>query len=61
VWRDGLEPRFRRLDGGEGDLLVDLAAGWRFGAACDGCGANSQTVGRWLQAWLSAGLVVPRD
>jgi hypothetical protein len=61
VWRDGLEPRFRRLMGGEGELLAALAAGQRFGPACDGCGASSEAIGGWLQRWLSAGLVVPRD
>jgi hypothetical protein len=60
VWRDGLEPRFRRLTGGEGELLTAVAAGQRFGPACDGSGASSDAIGTWLQRWLSAGLVVPR-
>ncbi len=60
VWRDGLEPRFRRLDSREGDLLAAMAAGQRFGPACDASGATSLTIGAWLQSWLSAGLVVPR-
>ena len=48
VWRDGVEPRFRRL------------AGQRFGPVCDRCSATALSIGGWLQAWLSAGLVVPR-
>lgn len=61
VWRERLEPRFRRTASGEGDLLAALAAGQRFGRACDDCGATSQVIGGWLQGWLSDGLVVPRD
>jgi hypothetical protein len=61
VWRERLEPRFRRISTGEGDLLAAIAAAQRFGRACDACGANSQTIGGWLQGWLSAGLVAPRD
>lgn len=61
VWRDGQEPRFRRLDTGEGDLLAAMAAGQCFGPACDASGASSRRIGGWLQAWLSAGLVVPRS
>ncbi|WP_156256034.1 HvfC/BufC N-terminal domain-containing protein [Sandarakinorhabdus oryzae] len=60
VWRDGPEPRFRRLHGAEGDLLAAMAAGQRFGPACDACGADSLEIGGWLQNWLNAGLVVPR-
>lgn len=60
VWREGAEPRFRRLFGGEGELLAALAAGQRFGPACDASGADSRAIGGWLQGWLSAGLVVPR-
>lgn len=61
VWRDGSEPRFRRLQRREGDLLAAIAAGQRFGPACDQSGATSLLIGGWLQAWLNAGLVVPRD
>jgi hypothetical protein len=61
VWRDRLEPRFRRAENGEGALLAALAAGQRFGPACDARGATSQAIGEWLRAWLSAALVVPRD
>jgi hypothetical protein len=60
VWRDGPEPRFRRLERTEGDLLAAMAAGQRFGRACDACGATSLMITGWLQTWLSAGLVVPR-
>jgi hypothetical protein len=61
VWRDRLETRFRRADGGEGDLLAALAAGRRFGPACDTSGNSSLVIGGWLRAWLSAGLVVLRN
>ncbi|WP_017669355.1 DNA-binding domain-containing protein [Sandarakinorhabdus sp. AAP62] len=60
VWRDRLEPRFRRTSAGEGELLAALAAGQRFGPACDASGADSLAIGAWLREWLSAGLVVPR-
>ncbi|WP_164157412.1 HvfC/BufC N-terminal domain-containing protein [Sandarakinorhabdus rubra] len=60
VWRDRLDPRFRRTQGGEGDLLAAVASGQRFGAACDASGASSHAIGGWLRDWLSAGLVVPR-
>lgn len=60
VWRDRLEPRFRRTADGEGELLAALAAGQRFGPACDGSGADSLAIGGWLRDWLNAGLVVPR-
>lgn len=60
VWRDGPDPRFRRLDEGEGGLLSAVAAGQAFGAACDASGASARQIGGWLQIWLSAGLLVPR-
>ncbi len=61
VWRDGLEPRFRRPADGEGAILAALAGGLAFGAACDASGATAQAIGGWLRDWLNAGLVVPRD
>ncbi len=60
VWRQRLEPHFRRLPAAEAGLLAALADGLRFGPACDASGATSQQIGGWLQAWLSDGLVVPR-
>jgi hypothetical protein len=60
VWREGLEPRFRRLPEGEAALLAALAGGQAFGPACEACGADAECIGRWLRCWLSARLVAPR-
>jgi hypothetical protein len=60
VWRDALEPVFRRLADSEAGLLRRLSTGAAFGAACDACGADADRIGQWLAAWLRAGLVVPR-
>jgi hypothetical protein len=60
VWRQGMEPSFRRPPAVEAALLAALAAGQRFGPACDASGATSHAIGGWLQGWLSAGLVLPR-
>ncbi len=60
VWRDGLEPRFRRLPGAEAALLGALASGLPFGAACNQCGADADQIGAWLRGWIMARLVEPR-
>ncbi len=60
VWRDGLEPRFRRLPDGEAELLTALAAGQRFGPACAASEATIIAIGDWLRDWLRAGQLVPR-
>jgi Putative DNA-binding domain len=60
VWRDGLEPRFRRMVRAEGTLLANIAAGQCFGVACNASGVSADVIGGWLHAWLNAGLVVPQ-
>jgi hypothetical protein len=65
VWRQGLETRWRTLDGHEAAALAACIAGEPFGTLCElaaasaagDVGAAAATVAGWLGQWVQAGLL----
>lgn len=57
VWRSGMSPHFRLLDGDEFSALGELAAGKSFGAVAAQAGEQGiARFGQWLAKWLGEGL-----